>query len=95
MHYIISYALKFSRDETFAVFAVRKTTANSLIREYFEQVLRNRKKMNAEQCPCSLLAFVLDRKYKYEQRFVRYQLDTKFPGSKWSTMSIPSHYPRK
>ena len=26
----IPYALKFSRDETFAVFAVRKTTANSL-----------------------------------------------------------------
>ena len=61
----LPYALKFSRDETFAVFAVRKTTANSLIREYFEQVLQNRKKMDAKKCPCSVVAFVLDRKYKY------------------------------
>ena len=74
----VPYTLKYSRDETFAVFAVRKTTANSLIREYFEQVLQNRKKMDAEQCPCSVVVFVLDRKYKYGRRFVRYQLVTKF-----------------
>ena len=45
----ILYALKFLRDETFMVFAVQKTTANSLIRKYFEQVLQNRKKMDAER----------------------------------------------
>ena len=72
------YALKFLRDKTFTVFAVRKTIANSLIREYFEQVLQNHKKMDAEQCPCSVVAFVLDRKYKYGRLFVRYQLVTKF-----------------
>ena len=65
----IPYALKFSRDETFAVFAVRKTTANSLVREYFEQVLRNRKKMDAERI-LAPLSPLLDRKYKYERRFV-------------------------
>ena len=46
---VLSYVLKFSRDETFVFFAVQKTTANSLIREYFEQVLQNHKKMNAKR----------------------------------------------
>ena len=50
----------------------------SLIREYFEQVLQNRKKMDAEHSFYSVVAFVLDRKYKYGRRFVRYQLVTKF-----------------
>ena len=52
--------------------------ANSLISEYFEQVLQNLKKMDAEQSPCSVVAFVLDRKYKYGRRFVRFQLVTSF-----------------
>ena len=36
---ILPYALKFSWDKTFAVFAVWKTTVNILIHEYFEQLL--------------------------------------------------------
>ena len=32
--------------------------------------------MNAELCPCSVLTFVLDRKYKYGQHFIRYQLNS-------------------
>ena len=55
-----------------------RPSANSLIREYFKQVLRNRKNMDAEQCLCSVVAFILDRKYKYGRRFVIYQLVTKF-----------------
>ena len=74
----LPYALKFLRDKTFAVLRFGRPSANSLIRKYFEQVLQNRKKMDAEQCPCSVVAFVLDRKYKYGRRFVRYQLVTKF-----------------
>ena len=49
-----------------------------IIREYFKQVLQNRKNMDAEPCPCSVVAFVLDRKYKYGRRFFRYQLVTEF-----------------
>ena len=47
-----------------------RPSANSLIREYFEQVLQNCKKMDAKQCPCCIAAFLLDRKYKYGQRFL-------------------------
>ena len=43
----------------------RRPSANNLICEYFEQVLQNSKKMDTKQSPCSVVAFVLDRKYKY------------------------------
>ena len=34
-------------------------------------------KVDVEQCPLPIVTFVLDRKYKYGRRFVRYQLFTK------------------
>ena len=39
--------------------------------QYFEQVLQNRKQWIPNSAPCSVIAFILDRKYKYGQRFVR------------------------
>ena len=54
------------------------TVVRKTIHEYFEQVLQNSKKMDAEQCPYSVVAFVIDRKYKYGWPFVRYQVVTKF-----------------
>ena len=58
------------------VLRLRRPSANSLIRECLKQVLRNRKN-GRRTFPCSVIAFVLDRKYKYGRRFVRYQLVTK------------------
>ena len=37
-------------------------SANSLIRKYFKQVLQNRTKRMPNSFPCSVIAFVLDRK---------------------------------
>ena len=31
-----------------------------------------------QSAPCTVIAIVLDRKYKYGQHFIRYQLVTKF-----------------
>ena len=42
----------------------RRPSVNSLIREYFEQVLQNHKKWTPNTAPCSIVGFVLDRRYK-------------------------------
>ena len=52
-------------------------SAHSFSCEYFEQVLQNHKN-GRRRAPCTAIAIVLDRKYKYGRHFIRYQLVTKF-----------------
>ena len=84
------HAFKFSRDETFALFAVQKT-----IREYFEQVLQNCKKWT----PNSALFFIATLYWIGSTNTNDTLLDIRhlqrFPGIKWSTMLTCSQHPRK
>ena len=58
--------LHFRRIKLSQCLQFRTPSANSLIRKYFEQVLQNRKKWMLNSAPFSIVAFVLDRKYKMD-----------------------------